>query len=100
MGIQASRPKYHITARNAGGPDHTSWWTHSHEAFDRKDCERFAAHYAKHYPDITIILTPESGPCGIFTRFPTGYRYWAWTDQFHFVDDVSKMPKTEDELWT
>ena len=97
MGIKASMPKYHITARNGGGPDGTDHWVHSHRAFEKEYASRYAEYYAKHHPHVTITLTPESGPFGIFTRFPTGYRHWSWTDHVSFVKDLTEMPKERDD---
>lgn len=97
MGLRASFPKYHITACNAGGPDHTTWWTHTEDAFDIKRCEELVAAYKKNYPKVSVYLTPESGPFGLFTRFPSGYRYWAWTDNVSFVRQISDLPKDYDD---
>lgn len=97
MGLTGSRPKYHITARTAGGQNGTTVWTHSEDAFDRDYCERFAAYYAKHHPGVVITLTPQSGPCGLCTCFETGYRYWAWTDQVVFERQLADFPKNVDD---
>ena len=90
----ASFPKYHITVINTDGPDRTNWWYHSQYACDEYSAKKFKEHYRKQYKDVTILLTPESGPCGIFTRFPTGYRYWSWTENVSYINDLIDMPRT------
>jgi hypothetical protein len=93
----SSIPKYHITAVNGGGPDGTTWYTHTHDAFDERYCMDLKRDYKKNYPKVTIVLTPESGPFGMFTRFPSGYRHWGWTENYSFVSQIRDLPKEHDD---